>query len=390
MAATVTPALRFRMPGTVLFGGGTVQRVGEMVWELGGTRPLVVTDEYVARVGAADIVNDRLLSDGFEPETWAGVVSNPGADEVERCCQLLGDGRHDVLVAVGGGSVIDVAKAAGAVQPTGRPVAECYGLNGMRRFGVPVVAVSTTAGSGAEVSSHAVIIDPAKGKKEAVGGLPVLPRAVIVDPELTLTFPAQEAVICAMDGLVHAVEAFVGRAATEFSDLFARRAIPPILRSLPAVVADESDVGARATLSLGCLYAGISMANSNAGVVHALGYPLTTEYGIPHGLANALVAPAALDLTWRGAPERHGRLARSFGHKASGSSAERAQALSGLVRAFLRQVGVAPGLRAAGVPEADLPRLAALASTYRPVLDNTRYRPDEAGLRDAYRSAWDG
>ncbi|HEV7518978.1 MAG TPA: iron-containing alcohol dehydrogenase, partial [Thermoanaerobaculia bacterium] len=181
------------------------------------------------------------------------------------------------------------------------------------------------------------------------------------------------------------VEAFLARRATPLSDTFARQAVPVIARALPKVLADGTDLTAREDLSLGCFYAGLAMANANAGAIHALGYPLTGRYGIPHGLANALVAAAVLERVEPGRPERCLELARLM---AEGGAAPGPARLADQVRSFLTQVGMGDRLSAWGVHEGDLPELAEAATHFGPVLENTPVAFRQADLLAMYRAAW--
>jgi alcohol dehydrogenase len=263
----------------------------------------------------------------------------------------------------------------------GGRAADLFGFDRVTRPGLPLVAVPTAAGSGSEVSSHAVIAGLAAKKKEVVAGLHLLPRAAVVDPDWTATLPPETAAWSALDALFHAIEAYLARRATPFTDGFALPALPRIARALPRVLARPDDAPAREELSLGCLYAGCAMANANAGAIHALGYPLTSRYGIPHGLANALMAAATLARTWTAAPERSADLARALGGETGADLAPR-------VRAFLAGIGIADTLPGRGVAAADLPILASEATHFRPVLDNTPVALAEVDLLAIYRAAY--
>jgi len=215
-----------------------------------------------------------------------------------------------------------------------------------------------------------------------VAGYHLLPRAAVVDPDLTRTLPAPQTTWSALDGFIHAVEAFLARRATPLTDAFARPAVAAIARALPRVLADGSDMAAREALSLGCLYSGLAMANANAGAIHALGYPLTSRYGIPHGLANALMAASTLEWVAPGRPDRAAELALLLGGEADAAE------LPGRVRQLLVSCAVDGGLTRQGVREDDLPELAEAATHFRPVLDNTPVALGEDDLLAIYRSAW--
>jgi alcohol dehydrogenase class IV len=377
--------MKLRVPSILLFGPGRLADVPAVLGELGAERPLVVTDPGVAAAGLAGHLLGFLESAGIEAEVWDGVAPDPDEGHAERCRERLVEGGHGSVIALGGGSVIDAAKVAAVLATSGGTASDYFGFDRVRRPGLPLLTVPTTPGSGAEVSSHAVILQIAPRKKEVVAGYHLLPRAAVVDPDLTATLPAPQTTWSALDGFIHAVEAFLARRATPLTDAFARPAVAAIARALPRVLADGGDRAAREDLSLGCLYSGLAMANANAGAIHALGYPLTGRYGIPHGLANALVAASTLERIWPGRPERCAELVRLLDD--GGAESGPAQ-LAGCVRRLLVALGVCGGLSGHGVREEDLPALAEEATHFRPVLQNA---PLELGLDDLlaiYRQAW--
>ena len=375
--------MRFRTPSTLLFGRGRLADLPEILAELGVERPLVVTDPGVAATG----VPERLLADlgGAGAGLWDGVAPDPTDEHAERCRDRIAAGGHRSVIALGGGSVIDVAKVAAVLATHGGKAADYFGFDRVRRPGLPLVAVPTTPGSGAEVSSHAVLASVASRRKEVIAGLHLLPRAAVVDPVLTLTLPPAQTTWSALDGFIHAIEAFLARRATPLTDTFARLAAPAIARALPRVLAEGADLAAREELALGCLYSGLAMANANAGAIHALGYPLTSRYRIPHGLANALVAAAALERIAPGRPERCNELA---GLLTDGDASPGPTPLAARVRQLLAACGVGDRLSGWGVHEKDLPELAAAALHFQSVLANTPVALGRDDLLAIYRAAW--
>ncbi|HEV7516784.1 MAG TPA: iron-containing alcohol dehydrogenase, partial [Thermoanaerobaculia bacterium] len=197
--------MRFRVPSTLLFGRGGLAEVPAVLQELGAERPLVVTDPGVAGTGLAERLAADLARAGLPAAVWAGVAPDPGEEHVERCREQLAAGGHDSVVALGGGSVMDVAKVAAALATQGGVTADYFGFDRVRRPGLCLLTVPTTAGSGAEVSSHAVILKRDSRKKEVVSGIHLLPRAAVVDPDLTVTLPPAQTTWSALDGFVHAV-----------------------------------------------------------------------------------------------------------------------------------------------------------------------------------------
>lgn len=359
-------------------GAGVLGKVGECVAAMGIARPLVVSDPGVAAAGWADRVVTALRAEGLDAGLWLGVRPNPDAYAVHQCCvELVG---HDGIVAVGGGSTIDVAKATSGLAAHSGQLSDYEGLGRFTKPGVPVVAVLTTPGSGAELSRHAVIADRA-GRKFAVSGRWLAPRMVLADPDILATVPLDVAADTALDALLHAIEAYLSRAATPYTDACARIAVD-ILSDVAVPAVRDGDRAAGARLMTGCLAASMAMSNANATVVHALGYPLTSEYKIPHGRANALVAPAALRALADVVPDRYAELGRLL------SSSDEPQDTADAFATLRARLGVPAPLSEYGVPYEDLPRLAELATAFGPVLRNTCREFTEADLCDVYESAW--
>lgn len=373
---------RLRLPPTLLFGRGAVDRLPALLGELGVRRPLLATDPDVAATGLPGRLVGELAAAGLVPRLWDGLAPDPDERHPERLRDRLLAGGCDGLVGIGGGSVLDAAKVAAVLATHGGTTADYFGSDRARRPALPLVLVPTTAGGGGEVSSHAVILQLEPRKKEVVAGLQLLARATIVDPDTHRTLPFERALPAALDGLVHAIEAYLARAATPLTDPFARLAVADLAVALPALAADPDDPAARERLALGGLRSGIAMANTNAGAIHALGYPLSGERGVPHGVANAIVAAATLERVAPAHPQRAAELAELLGSRAE------ATALPEAVRTLLDGLGFRDTLRFWGFTEEDLPRLAELAGRFGPVLENTPRRLERPDLLAIYRDAW--
>lgn len=387
--------MRLRMPPTLLFGAGKLSELPGVLRELGVARPLLATDPGVAATGLPAGLGERLAEAGLDAEIWDGARPDPDVSHAESCRDRLVEDGRDSVVALGGGSVIDAAKVGAVLATNGGRASDYFDFDKVKRAGLPLVAAPTTAGGGGEVSSHAVLFRRDRSKKEVVAGLHLLPSAAVIDPEATLTLPPAETLYSALDGLVHAIEAFVARRATTLTDAFAREALPRIASALPRVAKDPADLAARSDLAEGCLCASLAMANANAGVIHALGYPLAGRYGTVHGLANGLMAAAALEHTWRARPERYAEVARRIAAGMGEAEAlrhagdtEAAARLPDLVRRLLADSGLTAKLADSGVRESDLDALAEDATRFRPVLENTPADLSGDDLLRIYRTAW--
>jgi len=357
--------MRLRLPQVVIGGKGVLAEAGPATAALGIKSALVVTDPNVRAAGAADDVVRSLRGNGIAVSVFDGVRPEPPRPVAEACRDAFRAERADGLVAVGGGSVIDVAKAAAAC--LANPLPSVYGLGKVAGHLPSIVAVPTTPGTGSEVSSHASIIEPDEGRKYAVSGPGLVPAAVLLDPAALESLPWLVASACSADALLHGVEAYLAVAATPFSDALALDGI--------RLVCEGMRSRSTSMIATGGLHTGLAMACAGAGTVHALGYPLTTRFGLSHGLANALVAPAALALASSSA--RVGELAAVL---RTGSLAE---GVSGL----LTEAGIRLGLRSYGVTAADVERLARDALHYEPIRRNSPLPAGETDLAAAYVAA---
>lgn len=372
--------MRLRLPPSIRFGNGTLPTLADALRESGVHRALVVTDRGVVAAGAADRVLEVILGAGVWYTVFDEVRPNPTDVQAERCAAVLAASGCDGIVAVGGGSVIDAAKAAAARHATGTPLTELYGLNRVTVAATPpVIAVPTTPGTGSEVSSHASITDTETGDKHAISGPAMVPRAAVIDPELARTLPAAEVVACGLDGLMHAVEAYLAVAANAFSDALALPAMRAVAEVLPEVAADNTDESVLAGLGLGCLQANLAMANVNAGLPHALGYPLSMRYGIPHGVANALVAPAVLRAS---RPVQRARDALAAAQLPGGP-----ECLAEGMADLLAAVRFPTRLAEHGVSDSDVDGLADTALRFGPIRRNWRLDASHADIAAMYRAA---
>jgi alcohol dehydrogenase class IV len=371
-----------------------------------GRRVLVITDPALVAAGVTEPLvaalrgrqgTDLLVWDQGEPEI--------GMRRAEECAAVVRGFEPSVVVAVGGGSTMDLAKVVAARLLAGSAIND-WPERGAPERALPVIALPTTAGTGSEVTSVAVLTDEARNVKVGLTSAAFLPRVVLVDPLLTLSCPPHVTAHSGMDALSHALEAYLALgfdqrspvpfAQTGFcgknpvSDALALPAVALIGDNLPRAVADGGDVAARESMALASLLAGMAFAKAGTGIVHALQYPVGAATKTPHGLGNAVLMPSAvrfnLPSRWREAAA----VARALGCDAT-DDAEAAGQLPGLLTALARSVGIEPGLDRLGVTEADLTGFAAAAAGITRLTQNNP-RPVDAQalygvLRDALHAA---
>ena len=284
-------------PGTaVVFGCGAVERIGVLARNLKAARVLVVTDRGIADAGHLDHVVESLSAAGLEWSAFMGVVENPTTDTVDACVASARAFGADLLVGLGGGSSMDTAKGCNFILTNGGRMADYWGTGKASQPMLPMIAVPTTAGTGSECQSYALISDAATHAKMACGDKKAAARIAILDPLLTLTQPPRVTALTGIDAIAHAVESAVSRNRSDISFAYSRAAFALLAASFPAVVADPTHLEARAGMLLGAALAGTAIENAMLGAAHSAANPLTARFGTVHGHAVGLMLPHVVRL----------------------------------------------------------------------------------------------
>jgi alcohol dehydrogenase len=355
----VIKAFDFHIRTRVVFGEGVVARLGELARDLGFRRTLIVADRGVVEAGHAERAAALLDAAGIRPFFFHDFGSNPDTAMVDAGRAHAAASTIDSFVAVGGGSSLDCAKGINFVLTSGGTMRDYQGFGKATRAMLPSIGVPTTAGTGSEAQSYAVISDADTHVKMACGDPQAAFRVAILDPRLTLTQPQPVTAVAGYDAISHAVESYVTTRGTEMSELFAREAWRLLDCHYERVLADPSDLASRAAMLLAAHEAGIAIEHSMLGAAHACANPLTAHCDITHGVAVAVMLPHVVRWNAAHVGARYAELARASGWTGAGAAGEWLSArLGDLVRA-----GGLPGaLGALGVPRTALPALAADAA----------------------------
>lgn len=351
---------------------GGLARLGALAAELGGRRVMLVSDPGVAAAGHADRAAEALTTAGLEVALHVDVAENPSSGDVARAAAVAEAFRPDVYVAVGGGSAIDTAKGANFVEVCGGRMEDYRGHDTATAPLRPLIAVPTTAGTGSEVQSFALVGDGETGAKMACGDPSAAPRVALLDPELTLTMPRRVTAMTGLDTLAHAVESAVARPRDPSTDGRSRAygvaAFALVSAGLPRVLEAPGDVLARASMMRASALAGLAIEHAMLGVAHSMANPLTRRHGVPHGLAVGVTLPhvvrfnAADDSGGAGSTlGTYAELAAAAGLAGDGDRAL-AEALADRCAELLELAGLGTTLGALGVSAADVPGLAAEAN----------------------------
>jgi 1,3-propanediol dehydrogenase/alcohol dehydrogenase len=376
----------FQAPRKILYGPGALEQAGAEASAF-GKRAFVVTGKNSARKsGLLDKLLSILKAAGIQATVFNGINPDPTVEEVARGVEAARKSGSQVIVALGGGSALDAAKAVSIMLTNPGPITD-YEHKAPSRPGVPVLAVPTTAGTGSEVSRYTVITDKVRQVKMLLGSPHLIPQLAILDPLLTVGMPPGVTAATGMDALTHAIEAYISTAAQPATDLQALSAIRLISGSLVKAVVNGENLEARGNMLLGQMQAGLAFSNSSVALVHALSRPLGARLGVPHGLANAILLPTVMEFNRPSCPERLADVAAAMGEKVEGLSVREAstRAVQAIAELF-RKTGLPGTLGEAGVTEDIIPQLARDAMQSGSVLFNPR-RPNEEEIAALYRLA---
>ena len=348
----------------VSFGEGQLQRLGELCKRYGGRRALVVTDRGVRDAGHVKTALAALEGVGIATEIFDGLLANPTTEHIRLGVEQAQSHEVDCLIAIGGGSAMDCAKGINFIFTNGGAMQDYVGAGKARQPMLPSLGVPTTAGTGSDAQSYALISDAASGAKMACGDSKAAFRCVVLDPLLTLSAPREVTATAGMDALAHSIESYVCTSRNDASQQFAADAYALIDPALPRVLRDPHDREARSAMLLGSYLAGAAIERSMLGAAHSCANPLTAEYGIVHGVAVSLMLPTVMRFNAR---EVGGLYDRLYGSGDTGGVA-----LIERVVERRRLAGLPESLRACGVDEPDLDLLAQQAATqwtgaYNPV-----------------------
>lgn len=341
----------------IVFGAGSVSRLGELARELAANRVLLVTDPGIVAAGHAGRAAQVLRASGLEVTVFDAVRENPDATDVENCLGVARASGTDLLVGLGGGSAMDTAKGANFLLTNGGKMEDYKGIGKASKPMLPLIAVPTTAGTGSECQSFALISDPLTHLKMACGDPKAAARIAILDAELTVSLPPRVTACTGMDALVHALETAVTKKRSPLSQLFSREAFRLCFEALPQVLANPSDLDARGRMLLGAAYAGTAIENSMLGCAHSAANPLTAHCGVVHGQAVGRLIPGVIrrNLADPGAASEYSALAKLVG-------LDSAQALVGKLLEVLDLAGLGAGLASLGVTAELVPVMAREAS----------------------------
>lgn len=348
----------FRVPALMLVGSGAAEQIGAHCRQRGLKRGLIVTDQIMQKIGLVEKVETILGQHDITSVVYAGVNSEPVVEFVQEGLNLYKENNCDFLLAVGGGSPIDTAKAISVMTTNPGSIEQYKGIGKIGTPGAPLVALPTTAGTGSEATVYTVITDTKTDVKMLIGSPHLMPDIAVVDPLLTFSSPPGVTAATGVDALVHAIEAYVSVKAQPMADIFCISAIELISQNIRQAWSNGNNQDAREKVMLGALQAGIAFSNSSVALVHGMSRPIGAYFHIAHGVSNAALLGVVTEFSLIGNPVRYAHIAKAMGEQTDGLAYMDAADLAvKAINRLIKDIKV-PSLRELGVEEEKLMRLA--------------------------------
>ena len=379
-------AFEFFIPQNIMVGAGTMAKLPECAKKLGGSHAMLISGPTLQKMGIVDKAADYLKEAGMKVDIFTDVEANPSVTTVEKATEAFKEAGADFIVALGGGSPMDVAKAVGVTAKFGGSITEYEGAHKVPGKIIPLIAIPTTAGTGSEVTAFSVITDHSRDYKLTVFSYELFPSYAILDPELLTSAPASVAAACGIDAFIHAEEAYVSTAASPFSDAMAEKAMELIGKNIRRFVARRTDLEAAEAMLTGSLFAGIAFSFARLGNVHAMSHPVSAFFNVAHGVANAVLLPVIAEYN---ALADHGRYEKIYNYISEEKEPVKdfkPEMLVEEIKKLNASLGIPKTLSEVGVTEDKIPQMAADAMKSGNIAAN----PRQTTLKDVemlYRKA---
>lgn len=362
----------FALATKVHFGPGIIKEAGRVAKKLGMTKVMVIADQGIIRAGLIAPVEKSLQEEGIDFVVYDRIVPNPRDFHCMEGAKFGREHQINGMIAIGGGSSIDTAKAIGTLMTNGRDVRAWSGLDLLKKEIPPLIAIPTTAGTGSEVTFDAVITDTETHEKLNILDLKIAPKVALVDPEPLLKLPSKVMAACGIDALVHAVEAYTCKAACPHTDAFALYAIDIIQKNLRSAV-ESPDMDNCTGMALGSTMAGIAFGYSDVAAVHCVAEALGGRYDTPHGVANAIMLPAVTEFNIPSCIEKYANMAKYLAVDTTGlTKEEAAYSCVGALEKLCEDVKIPKMREVEGISPVDFPELAEASFRNISTLDNPR------------------
>ncbi|PIC73385.1 alcohol dehydrogenase [Sporosarcina sp. P17b] len=329
----------FRNPTQITYGMEAINQIENIVNGQQFKNVLIITDPGILQTELISKIQSQLQNVNYK--IYGETQPNPTVANCNDALEMLKEIWADVVIAIGGGSSIDVAKAVALLATNGGTIEEYEGIDKFKQDLLPLIAIPTTAGTASEVTTFTVITNEEKQYKLTVGGIRLAPKWALVDPLVTKTLPPSITAATGLDALVHAIESYTSKAANPITQTLAREAIRKISANLRQAVYGGDNLVARDNMMMGSLLAGLAFNNTRLGNCHALSHPISAIYGVPHGVANAIIIPHVMEFNALAVPELFGDIAEDMGENLEGLTLmERAEAAVNAVKKLSKDIGI--------------------------------------------------
>lgn len=346
----------FKTPTEITYGPNSLKEVKNIIDKQGFKNALIVTDPGISKTGLTDKLIKHVKHINYD--IYYECKPNPTVKNCNDALEKLKAINADVVIAIGGGSSIDVAKAVALLATNGGKIESYEGIDTFENGLLPLIAIPTTAGTASEVTSFTVITDEEREYKFTIGGVKISPKWAVVDPVLTLTLPPSVTAATGLDALVHAIESYTSKMANPITKALAREAIRKISRNLRQAVYNGDTLKYRDEMLMGSLLAGLAFNNTRLGNCHALSHPISAIYGVPHGIANAVLIPHVMEFNMKAVPELFADIALDMGENLEGlTMMEKAQKAVDSVRRLAKDVGIPETFESFGIDEQNIKKM---------------------------------
>ena len=369
-----------QQPKRLVFGANCFNQFIEDIAQIGLKKIFLVTIPPVLSV--IKPLLDSLKSKVDSVDVWDGISSEPTSGTFHEALKAYRSSKADAVVGIGGGSVLDIAKIIPALDDNNQDIQSAYGIGKIIGRRTYLACLPTTAGTGSEVSPNALIIDEVEGGKKGIISPYIVPDASYIDPMLTLTVPPNMTASTGMDALIHCIEGYANLFAHPITDMYAIEGIKQIGANLKRAFDNGDDKEARSNMALGSLFGGLCLGPVNTGAVHALAYPLGSDFHVPHGLANSLMLPYVLEFNLPAMPDRYAKIALALGAEPADTDEETAKRGLAIVKKLCQDCQIPIKLSKVGVPFSAIENMAKSAMLITRLLKNN---PRQLQLEDAIK-----
>lgn len=378
----------FQTSDKIVAGRQSLSQLSEQINNLGNSlkRALILSSPTIQKLGYVDNIQSQLRKKGISSFVNTGVLPEPTIDNIKSIHELTAKEEYDVIIGIGGGSILDAAKILAVLKTNHQSIEEMLGTEQVENPGVPMILIPTTSGTGSEVTPNAIVTIPEEELKVGIVSKYLLPQLVIIDPELTTKLPRSITAATGMDAFTHALESYISNKANPISDMFALESIRLISESIVEAYTDGSEIAAREKMLVGSMYGGMALTSAGTAAVHALAYPLGGKFKISHGVANSMLLPHVMEFNQDAIANRMITVAKAMRllNNSEVHAVKATEAVINRIMNWTKELEIPQDLKEFGVKVEDLDVLAIAASKVTRLLDNNPKKVELDEMKKIY------